>query len=83
MAVIDESIYLLDADGKVPVSAAVRPASDGEAVVFMVLVAQPMRRSPTRRGRQGQRGLRCALARAASGDALARSRYSRHQPVSP
>jgi SHS2 domain-containing protein len=38
VAVVDEVIYWLDAEGKIPVSLAVRPAPDGGVVVFLVLV---------------------------------------------
>ncbi len=38
VAVLDEVIYRLDADGEVPVAVAVRPAPGGGAVLFLVLV---------------------------------------------
>jgi SHS2 domain-containing protein len=38
VAVIDEVIYRLDADGEIPVSVAVRPAPDGGITVFFALV---------------------------------------------
>ena len=38
VAVIDEVIYWLDADGEIPVSVAVRPAPDGGAVVVLELI---------------------------------------------
>ena len=38
IAVIDEVIYRLDADGMVPVSVSVRPAPDGGAVLLLALV---------------------------------------------
>ena len=38
VAVIEEVIYWLDADGEIPLSVVVRPASDGGAVMFLVLV---------------------------------------------
>ena len=38
VAVIDEVIYWLDADGQIPVSVTVRRAPDGSVVVFFALV---------------------------------------------
>jgi SHS2 domain-containing protein len=38
VAVIDEVIYWLDANGEIPVSVVVRPAPDGGVVIFLVLV---------------------------------------------
>jgi SHS2 domain-containing protein len=38
VAVIDEVIYWINADGELPVSAVVQPASDGGAVVFLAFV---------------------------------------------
>jgi len=38
VAVIDEVIYRLDTEGKIPVSVAVQPAPDGGVVVSLVLV---------------------------------------------
>jgi SHS2 domain-containing protein len=38
VAVVDEVIYRLDAEGQIPVSVAVRPAPDGGVVVFLAPV---------------------------------------------
>jgi SHS2 domain-containing protein len=38
LAVIDEVLRWLDADGEIPLSVAVRPASDGGIIMFLVLV---------------------------------------------
>jgi len=61
LAVIEEVLYWLDAEGEIPVSVVIRPAPDGGIVMFLVLVraadaeiigAVPKAASP--------RGLRCA-----------------------
>jgi SHS2 domain-containing protein len=39
VAVIEEVIYWLVADGEIPLSVAVRPAPDGGIVIFLVLVS--------------------------------------------
>ena len=61
VAVIDEVIYWLDTDGEIPLSVVIRPASDGGAVMFLVLVrmadAEITGAAPKAASR---RGLRCA-----------------------
>jgi len=61
VAVIDEVIYRLDADGQIPVTLAVRPAPDGGVVLSMQLadVGQAQITGAAPKG-ASLRGLRCA-----------------------
>ena len=85
VAVIDEVIYRLDADGQIPVSADVRRAPDGGVIVVFALVPRwPRRRSPARCRRQR----RCMTwdvrrMRRAAGRARSRSTCSRYPFTTP